>query len=158
MMARGDSHYPATPLQRKGSIGFGISSKSGSVGLAARQRWRRRVRPTFWGAGRRGDGALTDPGGRRRRGRAARIVGSGLWRKKVGSEGLWRAEAAWGTSCICREARVSDPNQDRRLARVGLLGSRAGLGPLAQTTEAWIYQVFFCPENKAVFFVLCCQL
>jgi hypothetical protein len=47
---------------------------------------------------------------------------------------------------------VSDPNQDRRLARVGLLGSRAGLGPLAQTTEAWIYQVFFCPENKAVFF------
>jgi hypothetical protein len=43
-------------------------------------------------------------------------------------------------------ARVSDPNQDGRLARVGLLGSRAGLGPLAQATKARIYQVFlfFC--------------
>ena len=68
-----------------------------------------------------------------------RIVGSGLWRKKVGSEGLRKAGGNLVEELYLRgEACVPDPNHGR-LTRSGRTTGAPGLGlgPFAEATKAW---------------------
>jgi hypothetical protein len=97
----------------------------------------------------------TGGGGRVDGGAGGRIVGSGLWRKKVGSEGLGRAEATWGwgTSCICGERRT----QTRRGDSLGsdYWGSWAGLGPVGKI----YYSILFWRNlGRAVYAMLFIKL